>query len=261
MTPSPAAPLTVAIAQMKAVPGDVAANVAVTVELIGHARAKGAALVVFPELSLTGYELDYLVAGPDGWFARDDARLDPIRAACAPGVTAVVSAAVREPGADPVLAGLVIAPDGAVTVSAKQHLHGTESELFRAGTPAAPFTTQGWNVAVGICFDAAHPRHAEAAALAGADLYVVPAVYAVGEERRVDLHFGARAMDNRIFTALANHAGVTGRYQSIGGSGVWSPTGAVVYRTSDAAPALAVIALDPAELRQFRSRGGVPSPP
>jgi 5-aminopentanamidase len=253
MTPSPAAPLRVAIAQMKAAPGDVAANVAITVELIGRARAEGAALIVFPELSLTGYELDYLAADADGWFTRDDARLDPIRAACAPGITAVVSAAVREPGGEPFLAGLVIAPDGSVTVSAKQHLHGTEGALFRAGPPASPFTVQGWKVAVGICFDAAHPRHAEAAALAGADLYVVPAVYAAGEERRADLHFGARAMDNRIFTALANHAGITGRYVSIGGSGIWGPTGAVVQRAADAAPALITIELDPDELRRFRA--------
>ena len=241
------------IAQMKAAPGDVAANVALTVELIGRARTEGASLVVFPELSLTGYELDYLAAGPDGWFTRDDPRLDPIRAACAPGITAVVSAAVREPGGEPALAGLVIAPDRSVTVSAKQHLHGREGALFRAGAPAAPFTIQGWTVAVGICFDAAHPRHAEAAAQAGADLYVVPAVYMVGEERRVDLHFGARAMDNRIYTVLANHAGITGPYVSIGGSGAWGPTGAVVHRAADAAPTLLTIDLDPDELRRFRS--------
>jgi predicted amidohydrolase len=252
-TPTPAARLRVALAQMKAVPADVAANVALTVELIGQARADGAALVVFPELSLTGYELDYLAGDPAGWFTADDPRLGPIRAACAAGITAVVSAAVRDGGGAPRLAGLVIAPDGSVTVSSKQHMHGIEPTLFRPGTPAAPFTVQGWKVAVGICFDAAHPRHAEAAALAGADLYVVPAVYTVGEERRVDLHFGARAMDNRIFTALANHAGITGSYTSIGGSGVWGPTGAVVQRLGDAMPALVTVELDPEQLRRFRA--------
>jgi predicted amidohydrolase len=251
-TSAPAAPLRVALAQMKAVPGDVAANVALTVELIGRARAEGAALIVFPELSLTGYELDYLAGDPAGWFTTDDPRLDPIRAACAAGITAVVSAAVRDGGGEPRLAGLVIAPDGSVALTSKQYMHGIEATLFHPGAPAAPFTVQGWRVAIGICFDAADPRHAEAAATAGADLYVVPAVYAVGEERRVDLHFGARAMDNRIFTALANHAGITGRYASIGGSGVWGPTGAVVHRLGDALPALATVELDPEQLRAFR---------
>ena len=165
----------------------------------------------------------------------------------------MVSAAARDAAGEPRLAGLVIAPDGSVTLSAKQHMHGIEATLFRPAPPAAPFVVQGWTVAVGICFDAAHPRHAEAARAIGANLYVVPAVYAVGEERRVDLHFGARAMDNRMFTALANHAGATGTYTSIGGSGVWGPAGDVVRRLADAAPALVTVDLEPERLRQYRA--------
>ena len=48
-------PLTIAVAQPLSMPYDVAANA------LAHAaavRAAGARVVVFPELSLTGYELD-----------------------------------------------------------------------------------------------------------------------------------------------------------------------------------------------------------
>ena len=65
-------PLRVALAQINATVGDIAGNAA---KIAGHtaaARDEGAALVVFPELSLTGYELDAPELQPD------DPRLGPI---------------------------------------------------------------------------------------------------------------------------------------------------------------------------------------
>ncbi|MFI5302576.1 MAG: carbon-nitrogen hydrolase family protein, partial [Polyangiales bacterium] len=119
---------------------------------------------------------------------------------------------------------------------------------------AAPFEVRGWRVAVGICFDVAHPRHAEAAALAGADLYVASSLYWSGEERRVDLHLGARAMDHRMFTALANYAGTTGGFVSCGGSGAWKPNGEPLLRADGAVETTVIVDLDPAELRRYRAR-------
>src|SRR6476646_9810311 len=66
-------PLPIAVAQPLCVPYDVAANA------LAHAatvRAAGARLVVFPELSLTGYELDAPA------ITVEDARLGPIVEAC-----------------------------------------------------------------------------------------------------------------------------------------------------------------------------------
>jgi predicted amidohydrolase len=54
------AELTVAAAQIACAPGDIAANLARHLAVIGEARGRGVELLVFPELSLT----DYLVA-PD----------------------------------------------------------------------------------------------------------------------------------------------------------------------------------------------------
>jgi len=105
---------------------------------------------------------------------------------------------------------------------------------------------------MGICFDVSHPRHAERAALEGADLYVASSLYWVGEERRVDLHLGARAMDNRMFTGLANYAGTTGGHVSCGSSGAWGPTGDVLDRVDGAGQALLVVELNPKKLEPYR---------
>lgn len=70
------APLTVAAAQPVCVAFDVAANAAAHAETIRAAQAR---VVVFPELSLTGYELDAEVV------AAADTALAPITDACRAG--------------------------------------------------------------------------------------------------------------------------------------------------------------------------------
>ncbi|MFM0723085.1 carbon-nitrogen hydrolase family protein [Paraburkholderia strydomiana] len=87
----PQTSLRIAAAQAQPVPGDVAANIARTVELTGVAADQGAKLVVFPEKFLSGYEPD-LIAGDPAKYAFDahDPRLEPIRAVCRQREIAVI---------------------------------------------------------------------------------------------------------------------------------------------------------------------------
>lgn len=248
----PGAPLRLALAQFSPTPCEVETNARAAVAIVRDAADRGAHLVVFPELFLTGYELPFLAATPGAWLAIGDARLDAVRRECADrGVTVVLGAAAHAHGGGRVIAAPVIGPHGDMATSFKEHLHGSETALFRAGVPCLPFEVHGWRVAIGICFDASRPSHAEHAARDGADLYVVSALYMKGEERRADLHLGARAMDNRVFTALANYAGTSGGFVSCGLSGAWSPTGDVRERAGTD-EGLVLVDLDPAELSRYR---------
>ncbi|MFJ2224839.1 nitrilase-related carbon-nitrogen hydrolase [Streptomyces anulatus] len=68
----------IAAGQFTCAPADVSANVHEMVALATRARESGAELVVFPELALTGYELDAVRADPSLWVRTDDPRLDAI---------------------------------------------------------------------------------------------------------------------------------------------------------------------------------------
>ena len=82
------APLVIAVAQPPSVSYDVAANAATHAATI---RAADARVVVFPELSLTGYELDAPAV------SAEDPRLLPIVQACAEtGSLALVGAPVQD---------------------------------------------------------------------------------------------------------------------------------------------------------------------
>lgn len=221
-------PLTLSAIQYEALDGGVSANVPEHVRLVEDAESHGARLVIFPELSLTGYRLDVLAA-PDQWIGQDDPRLDNIREICRrTGITAVVGAAFRDRNGTPRLASLAVHPSGDVEPSFKTRLHGPEQQLFTAGTGPAVLDLDGWKIALAICLDASHPGHALGAAEAGADIYAVSALYTAGEDQRLALHLGARAMDNRMFGVLANLGGTTPLGPSCGLSGFWGPDGLVI---------------------------------
>ncbi|GAB4098801.1 carbon-nitrogen hydrolase family protein [Sinomonas halotolerans] len=219
------AELTVAAVQSVARPGGLAANLVEHVRLLEDAHAHGARLAVFPELSLLGYDLD-LLADDSAWLVSPSAQLGVLQAACEDmGIIAVVGAAAREPDGTPRLASVLVRPGAAPLIAGKMHLHGAEQGLFEPASQPTVVDIDGWSVALAVCFDLAQPSHAAAAARAGADLYAASAVYVEGEERRLDLHLGARAMDSRFFALLANAGGVTAAGTSCGGSGVWGPDG------------------------------------
>jgi 5-aminopentanamidase len=247
----------IALAQHAPSPSDLEANLRRARQLMVEAAARGAELFALPELWLTGYELEAIAATPRLSLGPDDARLDELRRTCQElGLTAILGAPWRAAAADdgdarPLLAAPILHPDGSLHVSAKWHLHGRERDVFRAAPPAPPFELRGWRVSVAICFDVANPPHAAAAAAAGADLYIGSALYDASEVRRSDLHFGARAMDHRMFSALANYAGTSGGLVSCGRSGVWRPSGELQCRAG--IEEITVVAdLDRAEVEAYR---------
>ncbi len=240
----------------------VARNVAAHVELVEKAHADGARLVLFPELSLTGYELGSFNAPeqegqPSAWLTDGDPRLQPLRHACArTGTTAVIGAGWREADGTPRLASLIIGPDGSLRPAFKTHLHGEERELFVAGSGPEILVVDGWRVALAVCADAAQPSHAAAAAESGAEVYAVSALYVSGEELRLGLHLGSRSMDHRMFGLLANLGGKTPLGSSCGLSGGWGPEGAAVAKAAGTGTETVMVNLVRSSLEGYRSGRG-----
>src|ERR1700751_5965564 len=86
---APPVPLTIATGQAGCRPLDIPANGATAAHLVARAGERGAALLVLPELFLTGYELAAIVADPDLYTVDPaDRRLEPLAQACAAAGTA-----------------------------------------------------------------------------------------------------------------------------------------------------------------------------
>ncbi|MFI5862465.1 carbon-nitrogen hydrolase family protein [Streptomyces sp. NPDC051546] len=249
----------IAAAQLSCVPADVPANTVRAAALAVRAREEGAGLVVFPEFTLTGYELAALGADPGLWLAdAEDPRLDPVRST---GIATAVNVALRTDGPRPVIATLVHDADGAhVTTYAKQHLFRHEQEVFAAGTVPGRFELGGIRFSLGICFDNHFADVPAAGAAAGCRVHLASSLYGTGDgvAERAAVHPGI-ARDHGMFVALANHVGPAGPWTGCGGAAVWAPDGSLLAEADARTPSVAVAEIPaeaPAELPAEAPAGG-----
>jgi predicted amidohydrolase len=256
---APPAPLTVAAGQAACAALDVPANVAAAAGLVRRAAARGARLLVLPELFLTGYELAAIAADPAMYaVVPGDVRLDPLAAACAEtGTAAVVGAPTRDPGSGQLrISALVLGGDGLVAARYdKQHVDPAERAAgFGPGPAGCTLTLGGWRLGLAVCWDSSYPEHARAAALDGCQAYLVGGLFPGARgARRLATILPARALDNAGYVVAANHPGRSGPYEGCGRSGIWDPDGALLVGAGAADPGLATATLDPAVLARARA--------
>ncbi len=216
--------LRIAAAQSHSVPGDVEANVARHCAFIDAAAGAGVNLLVFPELSLTGYDLQALAANA---VAPDDARLAPLtRRASATGMTIVAGAPLRNAVGLPFIGAIAFHPDGRSTSYRKHFLHAGEEKFAAAGGAVSQIIdVRGVPVALAVCADTSNQQHPHAAVMAGATLYVAGSVITPGGYAKELNMLSGYARLFSLGVLLANHAFETGGYESAGRSAIWLSDG------------------------------------
>jgi predicted amidohydrolase len=212
-------PLSLAVAQPVCVAYDVAANAATHAASVRSAAAR---VVVFPELSLTGYELDAPA------IAAEDPRLEPIVEACAEtGSVALVGAPVCSEAGPSHIAMLAVDGSGASVAYRKMWLAATEAERFTRGDQPGVLVVDGWRLGLAICKDTSIPRHQSDTAALGIDAYVAGSLMFADETAIQEARAQRIATCHRVWVAVASFAGSTGGgYQHTAGcSGIWRSDG------------------------------------
>ena len=245
----------VALAQVDCVLGDVTANTAAACATVARARSEGADLVVFPELSLTGYSMGHVAA--DVTRAPGDEELAAI-AAAADGMGCVVGFAE---------AGRVHTYDSAAYLQggAVRHVHRKlflptydiweERKHFTPGDAIRAFDTPWGCAAVLICGDAWQPALASVAVQDGARVLIVPAASTarkpeIQADWRDICRFYARMLE--CFVVFVNRVGVEPGLDFWGGSLIYDPYGECVAEAPMGEPALVSAELDLTAVRRRR---------
>jgi len=246
----------IAVAQTCPVAGDVAANTLEHLRLARLAAGEGARVVLFPELSLTGYEMGL---AREAAFTEVDPRLDPLRRAARElALTLVVGAPVQIEGRLHIGA-FVLIPDGSLAVYTKQRMGAFPPEACCDGTvPPAEATVfspgdrnplvdlGGTIAAIAVCADVGLPVHPQQAAALGASTYlasmfVIPSELA-GEAAKLSGYAARYAM----LVAMANYGALTGGLAAAGRSSIWSPTGELLVQLEGQGSGIALAMETPA---------------
>lgn len=252
----------IALAQMDPSLGDVPANLAAHLAWIDRAREAGADLLVFPELSLTGYLLQDMVSevalSPDSevFAALADAARD----------MALVVGAIEE-SADHAqyIAGYLIDRDGIRHVHRKVYLaaYGVfdEARYVGSGQRVRAVDTAVGRLGMLICEDAWHPSLVSLSLLDGADLLVVQVASPVRDLTRGELPRNAQIWMDTLRTyarlygttiAFCNRVGTEDGLVFWGHSCVLGPDGESMGTAPLYDEDLLVVEVDPERVRQAR---------
>ena len=206
--------LKVALAQINPTVGDIPGNARKIAERISEARDQGAALVVFPELTLSGYPPEDLLL-KTSFLEQVAAALQEL-AAQTRGIVALVG--FPESADDVYNAAAVLADGEVAAIYRKMYLpnYGVfdEQRYFQSGAEAGIFELNGVPIGITICEDIWEPGPpAMTEALAGAQVIVnlSASPYRVGYGHGRERMLVQRAVDNLAAVVFVQHGGRPGR--------------------------------------------------
>jgi predicted amidohydrolase len=245
----------IAALQMTARAGDVAGNLAAISAASNEASAAGAAVLVAPELAVTGYGAGPLIrelAEP-----ADGAQLAAL-AAIAGRENIVVVAGVAERADGRIYnSAALVEPSGRRTLYRKRQLFGDyERALFAPGEARSDIVEiAGCKAGLLICYDVEFPEAARALAMAGADLILVPtALPESGHAALIaETLVRARAFENQAVVVYANHAGADQRFVYAGRSAIVMPDGRDGARAPATGARVLIADYEPAEFAASRA--------
>ena len=228
--------LTIALAQLNQRVGDLAANAAAM--LAWRAKAKGADLVMFPELQLTGYPPEDLVLKPE-FVRRTMEAAERLVDATADGGPAMLFGSLHaENGA--VYNAMILAEGGKLIARRLKHElpnYGTfdEKRVFAAGPLPAPVEWRGVKLGIPICEDIWLEPVCAHLAKAGAEILLVPngSPFELDKDQRRLQLVQARVTETRLPMIYLNRVGGQDELAFDGSSFVVNDDGGIVVQMPD----------------------------
>jgi len=228
--------ITIAIGQISCRVGDKKHNIENMKRKIRQAKKREADLIAFPELALTGYVVrdrayelaEPVPTGPSARQIEEMAKKEDVHI--------IFGMIERSAKASAVLhnTALLIGPQGYIGKYQKMYLptHSIfeEKRYFRPGYQTPVFETEIGKIGMIICYDIYFPEITRLLSLRGAKLIVCISASPSVRRGFFETLTAARAIENTVFVAFVNLAGIQDGLQFWGGSRIIAPSGSLISR-------------------------------
>ncbi len=241
--------------QMQPVVGDIEANLAKIEAAAEQAVAKGAALLIAPELALTGYGAAEKF--PDLATPAHGPVTDRLSEIAAKHGLAIVAGFAEQTFENTFNSAFFTDGRGQTAVYRKCNLYGPyERKWFTQEDRRQVFVThEGIRLGFLICYDVEFPENVRQLAKGGADLVVVPTALPTGWSGAfiAEHMIQVRAFENQVFVAYINHSGADGLFSYAGLSRIAAPDGKLIAEAPAEGETLIIAEVDPAAYLQSRA--------
>ena len=216
-------------AQTRPVKGDIESNIEDHLHIIEHANSFSSDIIIFPELSLTGYEP---TLARDLALSQDDQRLDIFQEIANKSDLKIGVGAPIQTTYGLHISMVIFRPWCPRKIYSKEHLHEDELPYFYKGRNESPLLDNQSAVGLAICYELSQPQHTRKIMESKAGIYVSSVAKTARGMAEASLTLRAISVDNSIPVMVANCIGLCDGEVCGGHSAVWN-NGQLITRLND----------------------------
>lgn len=220
-------------------------------ELVRGAALPQGALLVLPEMFASGFSMNLAVTRQSEKLEDEHLLAELAQAHGIYVAGGTVSGGANGKGRNE---AVVYSPEGALLARyAKVHPFtlGGESEMHERGRELAFFEWQGLKAAPFVCYDLRFPELFRAASKAGAELFIVMALWPAKRQQHWLTLLQARAIENQAYVVGVNRVGAEPNHVYAGRSVVVDPHGVIIADAGEREQVLAAT-IEPSVVHAWR---------
>ena len=215
----------ICVAQTRPVKGDIQSNIINHKKLIDTAIVHETDLIVFPELSITGYEPSL---ASELATDKDDNRFDVFqKISNSKNIIIGVGMPIKT-GSGVQIGMIIFQPGKAREVYAKQHLHSDELPYFVNGKEQFYLNNNSHKIALAICYELSVTGHSANAYNHSADVYLASVAKTAEGVGKAAKSLSDIAKKYSMTVLMSNCVGPCDNFQSAGKTAVWNKKGELV---------------------------------
>ena len=216
--------------QTKPVKGDIEKNIGSHQRLIELGISNGAEIIIFPELSITGYEpelAEKLAINPD------DRMFDDFQHISDTKQVRIGVGAPTKTDRGVCISMILFHPNQPRQIYSKKYLHDDELPFFVPGKNASGLIANT-NIAISICYELSVQQHADEAVQSGAGVYIASAVKTQAGVDKAIARLSEIAKTYSMPVLFSNCIGISGGYKCNGRTSAWNGKGILIGQLGEA---------------------------
>jgi predicted amidohydrolase len=228
-----------ASAQTKPKQADIEANLIDHYNMIDLASKNHVDLIVFPEMSLTGYERE---KARELAFTEADSRLDRLRQLSVDKKMILIVGAPILIHDKLYIGAFVLKPDHSISIYTKQFLHTGEDVYYQSSFDYNPvIEINNERISLAICADINNPKHPENAKKNDISIYLAGIFFEPDDMMRAYKTLSSYAEKYSMNVLMSNYTGQSWGLDGGGKSGFWNKNGNLIANLNDTDSGLLLI--------------------
>jgi len=227
--------------QIEPIKGDIDKNIVRHQQLIQLAVDNGADTIIFPELSITGYEPT--LAASLAMSAEDD-RLHVFQTISDEKQVIIGVGIPTKQGESVCISMALFHPNTKRQVYSKQYLHADEEPFFISGQNGLTVVRDHPSMALSICYELSVPQHATNAATNGATVYINSSAKTTNGVDKAIERLSAIAQQHHLYVLFANCLGENDGVICDGRSAAWNQEGKLLMQLDNQREGVLIVDID-----------------